>query len=299
MTLKSWWVGGAFAVVIPFSAAADIHQWNATINSQDGDAFAIFDNERRIVIFRQPTDPSQVFSFDAYDGNGYPTDIDLIQTDAAGVTGTIRVKVAPQTGSSRTYGAARVRGINLSTATVGELAGLTISDSLGDLTGVTISSATGTLAVTDVYNSFAASNLSAAFTMRDLAVGASVSIEAVSGAITMRDLSFSSTFSSSTVSAPLTISRDFGGHIDVGNMDDLVFQNGVLSGNIDIHENYAGTLSFPGMYTGTLHFHGDVTGEVVGGTLSGRTIVDGNLNGGQLAFLNVTADGSEDYVTGL
>ena len=97
---------------------------------------------------------SDVFSFEAYDSvTGDAVNIDLIETDPSGVTGTVKIRVAADPSSARVYGAAGVRAVDLSTADTGVLSGLNISGGLGYDDGVTVDDVDGDLTMAgSLYN---------------------------------------------------------------------------------------------------------------------------------------------------
>ncbi|MBI5866500.1 MAG: hypothetical protein HZB38_18685 [Planctomycetes bacterium] len=121
-----------FAVLCSATAAAQIYQWNAAIEQQSPLPYQINQDNRTVTITAPATDPNQVFSFEAYDSNGNPVDIDRIEV-GSGVTGLIRVQVVRDPQSSRTHGAHSIRVIDLSNAGTGELVSLKLTGGLGQI----------------------------------------------------------------------------------------------------------------------------------------------------------------------
>ncbi|MBK8914836.1 MAG: hypothetical protein IPM64_09610 [Phycisphaerales bacterium] len=157
MILRNWFCVAVVSTSVAM-ASATVSEWNGVNPAK----WSYNPQTNTIEILAAD---SATFSFEAYNsGTGAPLDIDNIVVQS-GVTGTVHVRIAPQPGSGRTYGAANVKGINLSAATTGNLAGVVISGDLGALTGVTVSNITGAVAADDGTNISVAGNLGAALTL--------------------------------------------------------------------------------------------------------------------------------------
>jgi hypothetical protein len=114
-------------------------------------------SDTKFRVIEDPADPNvvqiiivesdpEIFKFEAfYTGTNNPADIDRIETDPLGVTGTVRVMIKPDPQSSHVFGAASIGSIDLSTADIGELMALKISGALATQYPVVVRTISGEL----------------------------------------------------------------------------------------------------------------------------------------------------------
>jgi hypothetical protein len=230
--------------------------------------------EAKYRVIADPNDPNDVqirilesdagtFCFEAfYTGTNNAADIDLIETDPLGVTGTVRLRLeADPNYPAREYGARRVKAIDLSTADTSEIGGIIISDDIATTGDVVCDNITG-----------------------DLDIGGNV------GKIGLPYTTLSAGMVAGTITVNGTLVS--GDSIEVDTLGDLtIYGSGVtpVQGDISITNSYAGTLLIDHKFggeidlasalTGTISITGVTTGLVnVDGDVSGAILVDANLN---------------------
>jgi hypothetical protein len=243
-----------------------VREWSGVLGSK----YQVYypdENDPNTVNIRILESDTGTFSFEAfYTGTNNAADINRIDTDPLGVTGTVRLIVAADPGfPARTYGARTIRAIDLSTADTGEIAGMNISGDLATEGDVICDNITGDVFVLGRLDLYTGAR-------HDLIVG--------------------------TASGALTFQGGAWGYIKAGTLGDVYLGNfspGYTQTEITITNTYAGMLTIADVFNGALTIGdpddpNDPNDSVAISDLTGEINITGNNMGEILVTGDVATD---------